>query len=74
MSASLLSPASIAIIGASKTPGKVGHAILANLVNDGFEGDIIPINPGAGEICGKKCYPSLAEYGSRIEPYSAREG
>ena len=41
----LLNPASVAIIGASGTRGKVGHAILNNVISGGFQGKIVPINP-----------------------------
>jgi acetyltransferase len=63
----LLYPKTVAVIGASRSPEKVGHAMLANLVNGGFAGTIVPVNPGAGEILGLKCYPSLAEYAERID-------
>lgn len=63
----LLYPKTVAVIGASRSPEKVGHAVLANLVNGGFSGTIVPVNPGAGEILGLKCYPSLAEYPERID-------
>lgn len=63
----LLSPDTIAVIGALRTPGKVGHEIVANLVNQGFEGSIIPINPTTDEILGLKCYPSLKESGATID-------
>ncbi len=56
----LLRPKNIAIIGASRAPGKVGHAILANLIEGGYEGRIIPVNPTADEILGRVCYASLA--------------
>ncbi len=52
----------MAVIGASRSPEKVGYAVLANLVNGGFKGAIVPVNPGASEILGLKCYKSLDEY------------
>jgi len=55
----LLKPNAVAVIGASKTPGKVGHEILANLIEGGFEGDIVPVNPTAPEVLGLTCYPDL---------------
>ncbi|MDR0331587.1 MAG: CoA-binding protein, partial [Chitinispirillales bacterium] len=55
----LLRPESVAVIGASSQPGKVGYEILNNIINDGFKGAIYPINPGSAEILGKKCYKSL---------------
>ncbi len=51
----LLYPKSIAVIGASRSPEKVGYAVLANLVNGGFKGALVPVNPGAAEILGLKC-------------------
>ncbi len=63
----LLNPESIAVIGASKTPGKVGNDVLNNLLEGGFEGSVIPINPTAEEILGQKCYPSLKKYGKSVE-------
>ena len=63
----LLNPESIAVIGASKKPGKVGNDVLNNLLEGGFEGSIIPINPTADEILGQKCYPSLKKYGKQVE-------
>jgi acetyltransferase len=56
---SLLTPKTIAVVGASATPGKVGRAILENLVEAGFTGDIVPVNPKCDEILGVKCYPDL---------------
>lgn len=63
----LLSPQSIAIIGASATPGKVGHDILKNVVTQGYKGEIYPVNPKGGEILGKKAYASLAEIPGDID-------
>ncbi len=42
---SLFNPESVAVIGASRTPGKVGHEIVGNMLNAGFEGKILPVNP-----------------------------
>ena len=64
---SLLYPNSIAVIGASSTPGKVGHAILKNLIEGGFEGAIVPVNPKAAEILGLKCIPDLKQYTGKID-------
>jgi acetyltransferase len=64
---SLLYPNSVAVMGASRTPGKVGYAVVANLVAGGFEGDIVPVNPAGGELMGLKVYTSLEEYGKPID-------
>ncbi len=63
----LLYPKSIAVIGASRTPGKVGHEILNNLLDGGYEGQIIPVNPSAKEILGLKCLNDLSTYTDTID-------
>jgi acetyltransferase len=63
----LLSPKSVAVVGASTKPGKVGYDILDNLIRGGFKGDIIPVNPGATEILGKKCYANVKDAGIKVE-------
>ena len=63
----LLYPKFIAVIGASRTPGKVGHEILVNLLEGGFRGQIIPANPSAGEILGLKCYSDLSTYAGTVD-------
>ena len=55
----LIHPRSIAVIGASTNPGKVGYSILKNIIDGGFTGDVFPVNPTAKEILGKECFPSL---------------
>jgi acyl-CoA synthetase (NDP forming) len=58
---SIFKPKSVAVIGASTAPGKLGHDILANLKNGGFAGPLYPINPKADEILGLKVYKSIAD-------------
>jgi acetyl coenzyme A synthetase (ADP forming)-like protein len=64
---SLFNPSSIAVIGASSVEGKVGNAVLTNLVNGGYSGQIIPVNPKSKEIMGIKCYGSLSEYKGKVD-------
>jgi len=63
----LLNPKSIAVIGASTTPGKVGYEILNNLVVGGFDGTIIPVNPKADEILCLKCLHDIREFDGKID-------
>lgn len=63
----LLRPKSVAVIGASRIPGKVGHEILSNLVAGGFAGTIIPVNSSAEEILGLRCYPDIDSYGRPVD-------
>jgi acetyltransferase len=59
-------PKSIAVIGASRTPGKVGYDILKNLIQYGYQGAVYPINPEASEILGLKAYPSILDVPDEI--------
>jgi acyl-CoA synthetase (NDP forming) len=61
----LLSPKSIAVIGASEKFG-AGSLVIENLRTLGFEGTIVPVNPGYSEVLGMRCYPSLADIPDRI--------
>ncbi len=63
----LFYPQSIAVIGASKTAGKVGYEVLSNIVNGGFEGPIIPVNQAGGELLGLKVYPEINDYPESID-------
>ena len=57
----LFKPESVAVIGASRNPAKVGHSILKNLIESGFKGRIYPVNPAATEVLGLKSYKSIME-------------
>lgn len=63
----LFNPSSVAVIGASREPKKVGYAVVNNLVKFGYKGDILPINPSAGDILGLKAYPSLSNIGREVD-------
>ncbi|OGV59994.1 MAG: acyl-CoA synthetase [Lentisphaerae bacterium RIFOXYA12_FULL_48_11] len=63
----LLYPNTVAIVGASRAPGKVGHEIVANLINGKFEGKIAPVNPSSDSILGLKCYPDLKSIPNGID-------
>lgn len=63
----LFHPRSVAIIGASRTPGKIGYEILRNIVGFGFEGKIYPVNPNATEIMGLKAYPSVLDVPDEVD-------
>src|SRR5665648_302645 len=57
--APLFFPTSVAVIGAAREPGKVGHTVLDNILKGGYQGKVLPVNPKADEIAGLKCYPSI---------------
>ncbi|MBV9519569.1 MAG: acetate--CoA ligase family protein [Hyphomicrobiales bacterium] len=57
----LLSPKSVAIVGASQRPGVAARRVINNLRKLGFGGEIYPVNPRYSEIDGERCYPSLGD-------------
>jgi len=64
---SLLSPSSIAVIGASATPGKVGHDIVYNLVTEEYKGKIYPVNPKGGKILGLSAYACVKDIPDAVD-------
>src|SRR4030042_5429813 len=56
-------PKSVAVIGASTNPEKLGYAVVKNLLEGGYakKGKVFPINPGATEILGFEAYPSVLD-------------
>lgn len=60
-------PRSVAVIGASREPTKLGFTLVNNLVQCGYPGRILPINPKAGEILGLKAYPSVLAVPDEID-------
>ena len=57
----LLSPSSIAVVGASRRHGTVGHALLEHLVQSGFTGSLVAVHPHAERILGVDCVRSLRQ-------------
>ena len=62
-----LHPATVAVIGASRDPSKIGGSILANLRSPGFPGRVIPVNPAAAVIQGLPAVPSLLAAGAPVD-------
>ncbi len=54
-------PRGVAVVGASRDPQKLGHGVVRNLVQYGYDGPIYPINPRANEIFDLKAYPSVMD-------------
>ncbi len=63
----LFNPQSIAVIGASADPKKVGHAVLHNLIQYRYAGRLVPINPSCPEILGLKAFPKASSAGGPID-------
>src|SRR6266540_991197 len=58
--APLLTPAAVAVVGAGRAPGGIGHEVLVAIRNGGYTGRLYVVNPGAAEIAGVASYPSMA--------------
>jgi acyl-CoA synthetase (NDP forming)/GNAT superfamily N-acetyltransferase len=63
----LLRPASIAVVGAGRTPGGIGHATLQALVEYGFTGRLFAVNPSATEILGVPAFSSVSAIGEPVD-------
>jgi len=59
-------PKSVAVIGASREPQKLGHIILSNFIDSGFK-NLYPVNPNTDEILGKKCYKSILNVKEKVD-------
>ena len=60
-------PQSVALVGASRDETKLGYAILNNLIHDGYQGQIYPINPRAEDILGLQSYASVSDVPGAID-------
>ena len=60
-------PKSVALVGASSTPGKIGNSVLDALGKQDYKGEVYPINPKQESILGIKCYPSLDAIKAKID-------
>ncbi|WIY07104.1 GNAT family N-acetyltransferase [Amycolatopsis mongoliensis] len=63
----LLHPTSVAVIGASAEPGKVGHVAFVNLLAAAFTGTVYPVNPEHHSIRGVRAYPSVLEIPDQVD-------
>ncbi|WP_027943147.1 bifunctional GNAT family N-acetyltransferase/acetate--CoA ligase family protein [Amycolatopsis taiwanensis] len=63
----LLHPASVAVIGASADPTKVGYAVLSNLLSADFAGPVYPVNPERRSVRGVRAYPSVVDIPDPVE-------
>lgn len=62
-----LNPSSIAVVGASRYPTKVGNKVVYELVKWGYKGKIYPVNPRAEEVLGFKAYHTLKDIKDPID-------
>ena len=63
----IFNPRSVAVVGASANPEKIGFMCVGNLLDAGFGGKVYPVNPGIQELFGLKVYPSLAAVPGEVD-------
>src|SRR3990167_1595519 len=60
-------PESVAVVGASESKGKVGCAVIKNIIDFGFTGKIFPVNPKSKKIFGLPAYASISDIKDKID-------
>ncbi len=63
----MFNPGSVAVIGASDNPGKLGSHVMRSLTEGKYPGRIYPVNPGKNQIFGMKTYPSLLQIPETVD-------
>lgn len=63
----LFNPKTIAVIGASRTPGKIGHDVVVNAIQFGYTGTVYPVNPKAEEIAGLPTVASVSDIQEQVD-------
>jgi acetyltransferase len=65
--ASIFTPKTIAVVGATEKPSSVGRTVLRNLLEQPSGATIFPVNPSRGNVLGVRCYPNVAAIGEKID-------
>ena len=63
----LFNPHTVAVIGASENPSKLGSHVMKSLTSGGFKGTIVPVNPGAKSVMSLPAFSSLADFPGEID-------
>lgn len=63
----IFSPQSLAVIGASNTPGKVGHDIFVNILKGGYRGTLYPVNLNARSVSSVRAYPTIGDIPDSVD-------
>lgn len=65
--ARILSPGSIAVIGAGREPGGLGHELFVRLLRGGFGGPVYPVNPHGGHVASVRAWPSVLDVPDEVD-------
>lgn len=60
-------PGAVAVIGASERPGRIGYALMKNLIEGCYQGKIIPVNPKYSEVMGYRSIPSMTKQEESVD-------
>ncbi len=63
----LLAPESIAVIGAGRRPGTIGHEVFRNLLNAQFTGPVFPVNAHAPSVASVRAYPTILDVPEHVD-------
>nr|MDO8098934.1 acetate--CoA ligase family protein [Candidatus Njordarchaeota archaeon] len=63
----MFSPSTVAVVGASTNPDKIGNIVLRNILQSGYRGKVFPINPNALEILGLKAYARISDVNEQVD-------
>lgn len=65
--AGVLRPRSVAVIGAGRSRGGIGHEILRNILQGGFQGPVYPVHPTARSVASVRAYPNVVDISDEID-------
>jgi acetyl coenzyme A synthetase (ADP forming)-like protein len=60
-------PKSVAVVGASPTPNKIGNVVIRNFIDSKFPGKVYPVNPKHDEVCGLRCYQKVSDIEGKVD-------
>jgi acetyltransferase len=63
----IFKPNHIAVVGASERPGSIGNAVMANLINGNYTGELLPVNPKHKSLHGLSVFASVADLKTDID-------
>lgn len=63
----IFAPRSVAVVGASPNPARLGHQVLKNILVHGYQGAVYPIHPHATEVLEQRAYPSVLDVPEPID-------
>jgi acetyltransferase len=63
----IFSPSTVAVVGASRSPEKIGNVVVRNIIQSGYKGKVFPINPSASTILDLKTYPKISDIPGKVD-------